>query len=328
MVNGDKMKKLKITKNDANQRIDKYLKKLLVNAPENFIYKMFRKKDIKVNGKRVNEKYILMVDDEIEMFLYEDKFKEFTKEKSIYEVSKTFKVLYEDKNVLIVYKPAGLLVHEDANESINTLTNQVLSYLADKNELDLSRENTFMPGPVHRLDRNTSGIVIFGKTLMALQNLNEMIKQRHCIEKSYLTICKGYLRDKKDIRGYMVKLPDQAQVKLVNKDHPGALSMETIVKPVKKQHDFSLVEATLVTGRMHQIRIQLSSIDHPIIGDRKYGDFTLNKQMKKQFGLNNQLLHAYKIKFVRCIGDLKYLQGKEIICPIPSQFEKIIKTLF
>ena len=161
--------------NDANQRIDKYLKKLLVNAPVNFIYRMFRKKDIKVNGKRVDEKYILKVNDVIEMFLYENKFQEFTATKNIYDVAKTFKVLYEDKHVLIVYKPAGLLVHEDANESVNTLTNQVLSYLAKKNELDLGRENTFMPGPVHRLDRNTSGIVIFGKTLAALQDLNEMI---------------------------------------------------------------------------------------------------------------------------------------------------------
>ena len=129
---------------------------------------------------------------------------------------------------MIVYKPAGLLVHEDINESVNTLTNQVLSYLAKKKELDLGRENTFVPGPVHRLDRNTSGIVIFGKTLAALQCLNEMIKQRHCIEKSYLTICKGKLNQKRSLKNYMIKLEDQAQVKLVNKDHPGALTMETL----------------------------------------------------------------------------------------------------
>ena len=296
------MKKIQITENDANQRIDKYIKKLLVNAPTNFIYKMFRKKDIKVNGKKVNEKYILKNNDVVEMFLYEDKFKEFTATKDIYNVKKTFKVLYEDNHVLIVYKPAGLLVHEDKNESVNTLTNQVLSYLANKNELDLSRENTFMPGPVHRLDRNTSGIVIFGKTLAALQVLNEMIKQRHCIEKSYLTICKGKVNQKRNLKGYIVKLDDQAQVKLVSKDYPGALTMETIVKPVKYNNDYSKVEVTLITGRMHQIRVHLSSIDHPIIGDRKYGDFELNKFVKKEFGLNHQLLHAYKIRFVKSLG--------------------------
>ena len=322
------MKKIQITENDANQRIDKYLKKLLVNAPANFIYKMFRKKDIKVNGKKVDEKYILKNNDVVEMFLYEDKFQEFTATKSIYDVEKTFKVLYEDKHVLIVYKPTGLLVHEDINESVNTLTNQVLSYLAKKNELDLGRENTFMPGPVHRLDRNTSGIVIFGKTLAALQCLNEMIKQRHCIEKSYLTICKGKLNQKRSLKNYMIKLEDQAQVKLVNKDHPGALTMETLVKPLKSNDSYSLVEVTLVTGRMHQIRVHLASIDHPVIGDRKYGDFELNKIIKKSFGLNNQLLHAYKIRFVKTFGVLDYLQDKEIICPVPELFKKIEKSLF
>lgn len=321
------MKKIQITENDANQRIDKYIKKLLVNAPTNFIYKMFRKKDIKVNGKKVNEKYILKNNDVVEMFLYEDKFKEFTATKDIYNVKKTFKVLYEDNHVLIVYKPAGLLVHEDKNESVNTLTNQVLSYLANKNELDLSRENTFMPGPVHRLDRNTSGIVIFGKTLAALQVLNEMIKQRHCIEKSYLTICKGKVNQKRNLKGYIVKLDDQAQVKLVSKDYPGALTMETIVKPVKYDNDYSKVEVTLITGRMHQIRVHLSSIDHPIIGDRKYGDFELNKFVKKEFGLNHQLLHAYKIRFVKSFGILAYLQDKEIVCPVPKLFEKIENRL-
>lgn len=321
------MKKIQITENDANQRIDKYIKKLLVNAPTNFIYKMFRKKDIKVNGKKVNEKYILKNNDVVEMFLYEDKFKEFTATKDIYNVKKTFKVLYEDNHVLIVYKPAGLLVHEDKNESVNTLTNQVLSYLANKNELDLSRENTFMPGPVHRLDRNTSGIVIFGKTLGALQVLNEMIKQRHCIEKSYLTICKGKVNQKRNLKGYIVKLDDQAQVKLVSKDYPGALTMETIVKPVKYNNDYSKVEVTLVTGRMHQIRVHLSSIDHPIIGDRKYGDFELNKFVKKEFGLNHQLLHAYKIRFVKSFGILAYLQDKEIVCPVSKLFEKIENRL-
>lgn len=321
------MKKIQITENDANQRIDKYIKKLLVNAPTNFIYKMFRKKDIKVNGKKVNEKYILKNNDVVEMFLYEDKFKEFTATKDIYNVKKTFKVLYEDNHVLIVYKPAGLLVHEDKNESVNTLTNQVLSYLANKNELDLSRENTFMPGPVHRLDRNTSGIVIFGKTLAALQVLNEMIKQRHCIEKSYLTICKGKVNQKRNLKGYIVKLDDQAQVKLVSKDYPGALTMETIVKPVKYNNDYSKVEVTLITGRMHQIRVHLSSIDHPIIGDRKYGDFELNKFVKNEFGLNHQLLHAYKIRFVKSFGILAYLQDKEIVCPVPKLFEKIENRL-
>ena len=273
------MKKIVIKENDANQRIDKYLKKLLCNAPSNFIYKMFRKKDIKINGKKVNEKYILQKDDILEMFLYDDKFNEFTKEKDIYDL---------------------------------------------KGELDVGRESTFTPGPVHRLDRNTSGIVIFGKTLAALQDLNEMMKKRHHIEKSYMTICKGKLTKQQELVGYVKKIDNEDRVRFVKKDDKDALMMKTIVKPIRTTNDFSLVEVKIITGRMHQIRIHLSSIDHPVIGDRKYGDFVLNKQMKQQFGLNNQLLHAYKINFVDPFGSLSYLKGKKIICPKPTQFKKFI----
>ena len=322
------MKQIVIKKNDANQRIDKYLKKLLCRAPSSMIYKMFRKKDIKINGKRARENYILKENDILDMFLYEDKFLEYTQEKDIYHLKREFKVLYEDENILIVNKPAGLLVHEDIHESVNTLSNQVLSYLSEKGELDLSRENSFMPGPVHRLDRNTSGIVIFGKTMAALQDLNEMMKKRHHIEKTYLTICRGSLTKHQELVGYVQKVEGESRVKFVKKDTPGALIMKTIINPVKANNRYSLVEVKLVTGRMHQIRIHLSSIDHPIIGDRKYGDFNLNKEIKNRFGLNHQLLHAYKIKFVDPFGSLKYLKDKEIICDVSQTFKQIEKTLF
>lgn len=322
------MKKIVIKKNDANQRIDKYLKKLLCNAPNNFIYKMFRKKDIKINGVRVNEKYILKENDVLEMFLYEDKFNEMTKEKDILSLKREFKVLYEDQNILVVNKPVGLLVHGDANESVNTLSNQVLSYLKEKGELVTDRESTFIPGPVHRLDRNTSGIVIFGKTLNALQDLNEMMKKRHHIEKTYLTICAGSLKGKEELIGYVKKIENEDRVQFVKKDDPDALMMKTIIESVKTNKDFSLVKVQLITGRMHQIRIHLASIRHPVIGDRKYGDFLLNRSLKQRFGLNNQLLHAYKICFTDPFGSLSYLKGKEIICPKPKQFREIEKSLF
>lgn len=322
------MKKIIIKQNDANQRIDKYLKKLLCNAPGNFIYKMFRKKDIKINGVRVKENYILKENDILEMFLYEDKFNELTKEKDIYSLKKEFKVLYEDKNILVVDKPAGLLVHGDAHENINTLSHQVLSYLKDKGELKTDRESTFMPGPVHRLDRNTSGIVIFGKTLNALQDLNEMMKKRHHIEKTYLTICAGKIKGKQELVGYVKKIENEDRVQFVKKDDPDALMMKTILEPIKSNQDFSLVKVQIITGRMHQIRIHLASIDHPVIGDRKYGNFRLNKDLKQKYGLNHQLLHAYKICFKEPFGSLSYLKGKEIICSQPVQFREIEKSLF
>ena len=321
------MKQITIQENDAGQRIDKYLKKLLVRAPANLIYKMFRKKDVKINGKAVNEKYILTKGDILSLFLYEDKFIELTEEKEIHDIEITFDVLYEDAQILVVNKPVGLLVHEDNNERINTLSNQVLKYLHQKGEYNLHREQSFIPGPAHRLDRNTSGIVIFGKTLAALQTLHEMIKRHDCIEKRYLTIVKGKVAKAEDLQGYIKKLDDKAKVIFVKKNSEGALFMHTKVFPRKCGEKYSLVEVQILTGRMHQIRLHLASIQHPIIGDAKYGDFQSNRELKQKFHLQHQLLHAYKIRFTKTFNTLAYLEGKEIISLLPKQFKQIENKL-
>lgn len=321
------MKTMIISENDANQRIDKYLKKLLCNAPSQLIYKMLRKKDVKVNGIKIKENYILQLSDKVELFLYEDKFQEYTQAQTIFDLAIEFDVLYEDENILVVGKPAGLLIHEDIHESMNTLSNQVLTYLYNKGEYIPDESLSFTPGPVHRLDRNTSGIVIFGKTLRALQDLNEMMKQRHCIEKTYMTICKGHMSSQTLI-GYMKKDGDQSLVKIVNKDTHGALTMHTIVENIKSSNNYSLLKVKLITGRTHQIRIHLSSVHHPIIGDSKYGDFELNKYIKKKYHLNHQFLHAYQIQFIKPIGSLKYLQDKVIVCPMPEYLLRIKSDIF
>lgn len=322
-----KLKKMIIDKNHANQRIDKYLKKLLCQAPNQLIYKMLRKKDIKVNGVKVKENYILKENDCVELFLYEDKFKEYTKPQTIFDLKIEFDVLYEDENILVVSKPAGLLVHEDIHEDINTLDHQVLTYLYQKGEYDPHQDIGFTPGPVHRLDRNTSGIVIFGKTMRALQDLNEMMKKRHCIEKTYLTICEGYMPTC-ELIGYMKKESDQSLVKVVSSKTPGALMMHTLVENMKTNQEFSLVKVKLVTGRTHQIRVHLSSEHHPIIGDSKYGNFELNKYIQKKYHLNHQFLHAYQICFIKPIGSLRYLQNKTITCPLPHHLLKIKRDIF
>lgn len=317
----------KIDKNNENQRIDKYLKKLLVKAPSSLIYKMLRKKDVKVNGVRVKENYMLSLGDEVSLFLYEDKFKEYTSPITIYDLPIQFDVIYEDEHILIVNKPAGLLVHSDINEDMNTLANQVLTYLSQKGEYDPEKNLDFTPGPVHRLDRNTSGMVIFGKDMRALQDLNEMMKKRHCIEKSYLTIVKGYMEDA-DLIGYVKKNEEEGKMYLVSKNTPDALMMHTIVKSLDARKDYSLVEVSLVTGRTHQIRVHLSATGHPVMGDAKYGDFEWNKEIKKRFKLNHQFLHAYQLTFVKPIGSLKYLEGKTLICHLPSSLKKIKQSLF
>ena len=321
------MKRIIIDQNHANQRIDKYLKKLLCQAPSQLIYKMLRKKDVKVNGVKVKENYILKENDEVSLFLYEDKFKEYTKPQTIFDLKIDFDVLYEDEHILVVNKPAGLLVHEDINETMNTLSNQVLTYLYNKGEYNPEQSLGFVPGPVHRLDRNTSGIVIFGKSMKALQDLNEMMKKRHCIDKTYLTICKGYMASD-ELVGYVKKDSDQSLMRIVSPNTEGALKMHTIVESLKATSSFSLLKVKLITGRTHQIRIHLSSVNHPIIGDSKYGDFELNKMIKKQYHLDHQFLHAYQIQFVKPIGCLKYLQDKTITSPLPKNLEKIKRNIF
>lgn len=325
---GDKMKKVIIDGNNANQRIDKFLVKYLPQAPKSFIYKMIRKKDVKVNGVRVNEHYILQLNDEVSLFLYDDLFEKFAGKKTVYDLPQTFTVLYEDEHILVVNKPAGLLVHEDQNEEVHTLSNEVLSYLKKKGEYEDSLENTFTPGPVHRLDRNTSGIVIFGKTLPALQNLNEMMKQRHCIDKHYLTIVAGRIDHDLELIDYVKKNEAQGKMYLTSPKDPDGLKMHTLVHPMKVSKQFSLLKVKIVTGRTHQIRIHLSSIDHPVIGDSKYGNFELNKEIKKKYHLSHQFLHAYQITFTKPLGKLAYLKDKTITCPLPNKLNKIKEEIF
>lgn len=314
--------------NNANQRIDKFLVKYLPLAPKSFIYKMIRKKDVKVNGSKVNENYILQLKDEVSLFLYEDLFMQFAGKKEIYDLPQTFSVLYEDDQILVVNKPAGLLVHEDQNEEVHTLSNEVLSYLKRKEEYLDSVENTFTPGPVHRLDRNTSGIVIFGKTLPALQNLNEMMKQRHCIDKKYLTIVAGRMDSDKELIDYVKKNEALGRMYLVSPKDPEGLKMHTLIHPVRYNSAYTLLEVKIVTGRTHQIRIHLASIDHPVIGDSKYGNYELNKQIKKQYHLSHQFLHAYEITFTKPLGKLAYLKDKTITCPLPEKLERIKREIF
>ena len=323
------MEVIKISAEQEQQRTDRFLKKLLPNAPLGKIYKIIRT-DLKVNGKRVRPEHILVLGDEVKLFLPDDVMEAFSKEEKKPEKKskKQFTVVYEDDNILLVNKPKGLLTHGDKTEKKNTLVNQVVGYLVDKGDYKFSRINTFVPAPVNRLDRNTSGLVIFGKSNAGLQALNRMIKDKKSIRKYYLAIAKGELYEEKVLRSTMEKDSFQNKIRLGTEDEAGLKYMETVIRPLDVRNGFSLVEAQLVTGRTHQIRAHLASQKLYIIGDIKYGSASGNAFAKKNFGLTTQFLHAYKLEFDDCPTPFEYLNGRSFEAPLSEELEAVKEKLF
>lgn len=317
------MLEIVINHSEANQKVFKFVKKYLNNAPLSLIYKIFRKKDVKVNGKRVNEDYILKENDYVQIYVPND-FTNISETKELKETKITFEVLYEDENLLAVYKPQGLLVVEDENESTNTLSNQVLVYLANKNEYDVKTKG-FTPAPVHRIDRNTSGIVLIAKNMLASQELTKMFKERTNIVKSYLALVKGILKGKGEINKNLIKDDNKSFVR-VCKSNEGMTAL-TLYEVKEHIQNYSLVSLTLKTGRTHQIRVHMSSIDHPLIGDAKYGDFELNKLFKKNYHWEKQFLHASEVSFEGINGPLSYLNSVKITSPLPHENIKLLNKL-
>jgi 23S rRNA pseudouridine955/2504/2580 synthase len=320
---------LTITADEAGRRLDRYLKKYLKSAPLSFIYKAIRK-DVKVNGKRAGVDLILEAGDEVQLFLSEDKIDEFRQKKEGTKAKKQFEIVYENEQILVVSKPFGLLTHGSKDEKKNTLSNQVISYLIETGSYVPSRNTTWAPAPVNRLDRNTTGLVIFGKTLPALREMTALIRkspEEGGIEKYYLTVVKGRLRGEIFLDSKMIKDEKTNTIKVLSADATEGLSMKTKVTPLDTGRDYSLVLVKLITGRTHQIRAHLASIGHPVIGDRKYGNPAVNAEMTRRFSLTTQLLHAYRVEIVRAYGVVETLTGKAFKAVPPQDFQEIARSL-
>ena len=317
------MKKIIVSSKEANQRVDKYVKKYLNLAPLSFIYKLFRKKDVKINGHWVKESYILKEGEELSIYVTDSQIEEFSKEKEIEKVNLNHEIIYEDENILIINKPRGLLVHGDEGEKILTLANEVINYLYFKGEYDPKETKAFTPAPAHRLDRNTSGLVVFAKNLISLQELETLFKEKNDIKKEYKALVVGNVVSRKEIDAPLLKDVSTGLVR-ISKLGKSALS---IVTPIKKYQDFTLVNVEILTGRTHQIRVHLASISHPVVGDSKYGDFKVNKLFKDLYKFENQFLHAYKLSFGKLEGHLSYLSNKTFECKLPQNEEKILSNL-
>ena len=323
------MEIITITQNEENQRLDRFLRKYLRNASLSYIYKAIRK-DVKVNGKRGKEDQILYQGDEVSLYMEADAIESFQKKKDRPQGKRQFRIAYEDDNVLVVEKPFGLLTHGDITEKKNTLANQVMGYLIEEGKYFPRIERTFVPSPVNRLDRNTTGLVIFGKNAAALVALNKMIRERTAIKKYYWTIVAGEMNEPLILRDFMEKdgLTNTVTVK-ANKDEliKGKV-METIATPLAVNRGYSLVEVELITGRTHQIRAHLAKEGFPVIGDPKYGRASVNKVMWDKFQLATQLLHAARLEFIGGEGCLSGMQGTKVESQLPADFELIKNKLF
>ena len=321
------MQELHVTANEAGQRLDKLLAKFLNQAPKSFLYKMMRKKNIVLNGKKCTGNEKLKQGDSIKLFFSDETIEKFSA--GTYVTPKKEKInmlpiIYEDEQVLLMNKPVGVL-SQKAKDSDVSAVEILINYLIETNQLSKEQFRTFHPSICNRLDRNTSGILVAGKTLPALQEMNRFFKER-TIAKYYRCLVKGRVIKNEDyIKGYLVKDQKTNKVSITKKKTEEGVPIETEYCVIQSNDEVSLLEVHLITGKTHQIRAHLASIGHPIIGDYKYGDKPINEMYRQEYGLKSQLLHAYRLEMPSSDGSLAYLNDKKFVAELPDKFIKICK---
>ncbi len=321
------MKQIQITEKEAGQRLDRLLSRYLKEAPQSFLYKMLRKKNITLNGKRAEGSEKLEIGDEIRLFLSDETYDKFAgknlpvKRKS-YPKAK-LSIIYEDEHILLVNKPAGMLTQKSCPKDLS-LNEYLLGYLQEHQEWE-AEEMSFRPSVCYRLDRNTSGIVICGKSLVGLRQMSEILRDRS-LHKYYLCLVSGLITEDCRMEGWLAKDHRRNQVQILKKcpNEGEAAPIATEYRPLKHGKDWTLLEVCLITGRSHQIRAHLASIGHPIIGDSKYGDARINRFYRQTYGVSSQLLHACRLEMPLLSGPLSYLSGRCFTAEPPSLMQKII----
>lgn len=337
------MQEIKIESSSEGQRLNKFLGRYLDNAPQSFLYKMLRKKNIKYNNGKADGSEILKAGDRIQIYMSDETICNFRKDGMIPQMStschkfeksdplKQIPILYENEDVLILNKPSGIL-SQKAVASDYSLNEQIVEYYKWKG----GSLSLFTPSVCNRLDRNTSGIILAGMSLKGTQMLSRVLKAR-TIDKYYLTIVCGTVTQATTIKGFLCKKKKHNQVVIFRtkeealaNGYQEAAFIETQYKPLEHgksgKEDFTLLKVKLVTGKTHQIRAHLKSVGHPIIGDGKYGLKSVNAYIKSAFGIRHQLLHAFYIHFPEDIDNV--LAGKSFTAMPEEPFLQAIYAMF
>ena len=322
------MKELCIGSNEAGQRLDRFLGKYMDQAPKSFLYKMLRKKNITLNGKKASGNEMLSAGDIVKLFLSDETISRFSRSgipdvlvQGHQEKGIKLDILYEDGHTIFINKPAGMLSQKAAPGDVS-LVEYLIAYLLESGQITEEELRTFRPSVCNRLDRNTSGIVAAGKTLAALQALSAMFRER-TLKKYYLCLVNGRVAEEKRITGHLIKNTRTNIVSVQKEFGKNASPIETEYRPVSYRNGVTLMEVRLITGKPHQIRAHLAAEGHPIAGDYKYGNRAFNDGLKKGYGLSSQLLHSARLCIPRCGGVLSGISEKEITAPLPPLFQKI-----
>ena len=325
------MREIVIEKNEAGQRLDKFLAKYMNEASKSFFYKMMRKKNITLNGKKCEGNEKLAEGDVVKLFLAEDTIEKFSSVQ-VQEVKKVdLDILYEDDEIILVNKPAGML-SQKAKETDESLVEYLIDYLLESGKLTENGLRAFRPSVCNRLDRNTSGIVAAGKSLAGLQMLSGVFKDRS-IHKYYQCLVSGEIRDVKTVDGWLLKDEKKNQVRILTEAEAKRFRgrggdeepkrIRTKYEPIATDGRFTLLKVTLLTGRSHQIRAHLASLGHPIVGDSKYGG--VSKVNPSGRTVKYQLLHSYRLEFPKLAEPFAYLSGKVFEAPMPGYFASVLK---